>query len=292
MILTHCIDDCVILIHNHLELTNKMTDVFGKWSNKWKMSAVVWICHYGLCVTTKQEGEQSIQARKQSKYDHETTICKDLTVELVVQVLVDELCFIDSSAGGKQQCTNIQEQNMCLIEKRYPMKQFKSKETRDIGGDIKNTRQISTIADIFAKLSLVFGIKNTTMRIDNRRTSIVTYIYSRYKNMICNTKAATRQRMNFYLSCIRYVAHLMFLMMLLTRIVKCDRICLELNGNYQLALVIEKKYRLQVQRENRIEDAANELSLLKQQMASIKNNISNRTGLNGSYAAEYALDVD
>ena len=53
-------------------------------------------------------------------------------------------------------CLHLSLSSVCN-NKRYPIEQFKNKETRDIDADIKNIRQISIIADVSAKLSLDFG---------------------------------------------------------------------------------------------------------------------------------------
>ena len=106
-----------------------------------------------MIVTRNQEEQRSIQVKGQTNI-----------LELIVETLVDELCFISSFAGGKAQRKSICKQNIDLI-KQY-QKRLKNKQKRDIANDITQTRQVAIIANIF----LTLGTSNKVIKQDTTAT--------------------------------------------------------------------------------------------------------------------------
>ena len=81
-------------------------------------------------------------------------------IELVIETAIEEQAFINLSATGKEQCKQLQPKNM----EYKPLKNLKHNKVGDIPVDIESSRDVPLsiviISDIFAKISLLFGIKN------------------------------------------------------------------------------------------------------------------------------------
>ena len=199
-------------------------------------------------------------------------------IELVIETAIEEQAFINLSAAGKEQCKQLQQENMEYIQRKYLRKNLKHNKIRDIPVDIRSSRDgpVSIVSDIFAKISLFFSIKNCTLNINHNDSNIILI-----KSKCCLMQShITKKKSNKNKS----LSTLYDVRSILTN---CNDDNIKMTSHstiFNWVWSLKVYNREQQQQKQKLVALQKQVQNLHSQLNSLTNNLSAKKGVGGSYA--------
>ena len=96
-------------------------------------------------------------------------------MELMFEIAIDNRLYINLSKVGAEYC----QQSMKYVNQKYLRIRLSNKKVSDIPKDIilNLCKNVSTIGDVFTKISLLFGIKNHEMKIQRMTFQVFQHLF-------------------------------------------------------------------------------------------------------------------